>query len=160
MAFLIKRANPGLFFIYFRLCKHTLQYFTTNNYEKSLSSIWCRDLNSRPLEHESLPITIRPGLPQVLKRNSRPIELKIIISVFSLLIEKDCLSWQHGDTLEWHWSWSWVWNVFFNGPFSGSFYLFSVFSNNCTILQKMPNLVCDAGYRTHNLLIISLRYFH
>ena len=36
------------------------------------SSIWCWDLNPRPLEHESSPITTRPGLPpyeQVLNFN-------------------------------------------------------------------------------------------
>ena len=27
------------------------------------SSIWCQESNSRPLEHESPPITARPGLP-------------------------------------------------------------------------------------------------
>ena len=31
--------------------------------EKCPSSIWCRDSNPRPLEHESLPITTRSGLP-------------------------------------------------------------------------------------------------
>ena len=29
----------------------------------SPSSIWCRDSNARPLEHETSPITTRPGLP-------------------------------------------------------------------------------------------------
>ena len=31
--------------------------------EKCPSSIQCRDSNSQPLEHESPPITTRPGLP-------------------------------------------------------------------------------------------------
>ena len=31
--------------------------------KKCPSSRWCRDSNSRPLEHESPPITTRPGLP-------------------------------------------------------------------------------------------------
>ena len=34
--------------------------------EKCPYSIWCRDSNSRPLEHESPPITTRPGLPPYL----------------------------------------------------------------------------------------------
>ena len=34
---------------------------------KCPSSIWCRDLNSQPLEHES-PITTRPGLPPMHKK--------------------------------------------------------------------------------------------
>ena len=48
------------FFIYFRLFKQTI--LTTNIREKMLwpSSIWCQDLNLRPLEHESPPITTRP----------------------------------------------------------------------------------------------------
>ena len=36
--------------------------FTTNIYEKCPSSIQCRDSNSRPLEHESPPVTTRPEL--------------------------------------------------------------------------------------------------
>ena len=32
-------------------------------WKKYPSSIWCRDSNSRPLEHEPPPITTRPGLP-------------------------------------------------------------------------------------------------
>ena len=31
--------------------------------EKGPSSIWRRDMNSRPLEWESLPLTTRSGLP-------------------------------------------------------------------------------------------------
>ena len=30
---------------------------------KNVHLVWCRDSNSRPLEHESPPITTRPGLP-------------------------------------------------------------------------------------------------
>ena len=58
-----KWARSGLFFVYFCLFKQMLQFFTTNKCEKCLSSIWCRDLNPRPLEHESPLITTRPGLP-------------------------------------------------------------------------------------------------
>ena len=39
--------------------------FTTNKCEKCPSSTQRRDLNSQPLEHESPPITTRPGLPAV-----------------------------------------------------------------------------------------------
>ena len=37
--------------------------FTTNQYEKMSipSSLWHRDSNPRPLDHESSPITTRPG---------------------------------------------------------------------------------------------------
>ena len=64
--FFQKWADPGLFFIYFRLFKHKLQFFQQINVEKCPSSIGCRDLNSRPLEYESPPITTRPGLPAKL----------------------------------------------------------------------------------------------
>ena len=37
------------------------QKFYNKVCEKRPSSIWCRDSNSWPLEHESPPITIRPG---------------------------------------------------------------------------------------------------
>ena len=57
-----KWAYPGLFLICFRLFKHTLQFLQQINVKKCLSSIWCRDSNSQPLEHESPPITTRPGL--------------------------------------------------------------------------------------------------
>ena len=48
-----KWANPFLFFIYFAFQTH-FTMFTTNKCEKCPSSMWYRDLNSRPLEHESL----------------------------------------------------------------------------------------------------------
>ena len=54
-------AKPGLFFIYFRLFKHTLQFLQQINVKKCPSSIWFQDSNSQPLEHESPPITTRPG---------------------------------------------------------------------------------------------------
>ena len=73
-------ANPGLFFISFCLFKHTLQFLQQINGGKCPSSIWCRDWNSRPLEHKSLPITTRPGLP--------PFESSyIMVNNFSLLID-------------------------------------------------------------------------
>ena len=51
-----------LFFMYATFQTH-ITNFTTNRYvEKCPSSIWCWDLNSRPLKHESPPITTRPGL--------------------------------------------------------------------------------------------------
>ena len=41
----------------------TLQILQQLNVKKCPSSIRCWDSNSRPLEHESPPITTRPGLP-------------------------------------------------------------------------------------------------
>ena len=52
------------FLIHFRLFKHTLQILQQICMWKDFpSSIQCRDSNSRPLEHESPPITTRPVLP-------------------------------------------------------------------------------------------------
>ena len=56
---LIKWAIPGLFFVYFCLFKQTLH---TNICEKCPSSIWCWDSNPGPWQHESPPISTRPGL--------------------------------------------------------------------------------------------------
>ena len=39
--------------------------FTRNKSQKCPSSIKWRDLNPRPSEHESPPITTRPGLPAI-----------------------------------------------------------------------------------------------
>ena len=54
---------PRLFFVYFRLFKQTLQSLQQiNRYEKCPSIIQCWDSNPQPSEHESPPITTRPGL--------------------------------------------------------------------------------------------------
>ena len=37
--------------------------FTKSQYEKCQSSLWHWDSNSQPLEHESPPLTTKPGLP-------------------------------------------------------------------------------------------------
>ena len=58
--------NPGLFFVFFGLFKQTIQFYNKNICEKCPSSIRCRDLNPQSLEHESLPITTRPGLQNSL----------------------------------------------------------------------------------------------
>ena len=53
------------------LCFQThITNFKTNRYViKCPSSIRCRDLNSQPLEHESCPITTRPGLLSIFKND-------------------------------------------------------------------------------------------
>ena len=56
-------ANPSLFFHLFSSLQTHITIFTANKCEKCPSRIWCRDSNLRPLEHESPPITTRPGLP-------------------------------------------------------------------------------------------------
>ena len=58
----LKRANPGLFFVYLRSFQTKITIFTTHICGKCPSSIRCWDSNPRPLERESLPITTRPGL--------------------------------------------------------------------------------------------------
>ena len=55
--------QPQPLFIYFHFFKHTLQFLQQINVKKCPSSIRCQDSNSRPLEHESPPITTRSGLP-------------------------------------------------------------------------------------------------
>ena len=60
LLFFQKWANPGLFLIYFRLFKHTLQFLQQINVKKCPSSMRCRYSNSQPLVHESPPITTRP----------------------------------------------------------------------------------------------------
>ena len=59
----IRFFNPGLFL--FSVFSNKQYNFTTNICEKCPSSIRCRDSNPRPSEHESLPITTRPGLSTI-----------------------------------------------------------------------------------------------
>ena len=62
--FLKNWANSGLFFVLFSVFfKQTLQFLQQINVKKCPSSIRRRDSNPRPFEHESSPITTRPGLP-------------------------------------------------------------------------------------------------
>ena len=58
-------ATPASFLVYFRSFRTNKTIFTTNQYEKMScpSSIWRRDSNPQPLEHESSPITTRQVLP-------------------------------------------------------------------------------------------------
>ena len=54
--------QPGPLFHLFSSFQTHITNITTNRYVKKCpSSIRCWDSNSRPLEHESLPITTRPG---------------------------------------------------------------------------------------------------
>ena len=54
---------PRTLFNLFSSFQTQFTIFTTNKFEKCPSSIRCWDSNSRSLEHESPPITTRPGLP-------------------------------------------------------------------------------------------------
>ena len=67
-SFVLKWANPGLFFIYFHFFKNTLQVLQQINVKICPSSILCQDSNSQPLERESPPMTTRPGLPPLFNK--------------------------------------------------------------------------------------------
>ena len=62
--FLLNWANPDLFFIYFRLFKHTsLQFLQQINVKNVLSIQYTMPgFELTTFEHESPPITTRPGL--------------------------------------------------------------------------------------------------
>ena len=60
-----KWAIPGFFLFLFLFFSNKNYNFTTNICDKRPSSIQCWDLNPRPSEHESPPLTTRPGLPLV-----------------------------------------------------------------------------------------------
>ena len=53
-------------FCFLRLFKQALQFLQQINVKKCQSSIGCWDSNPQPLEHDSSPITTRPGLPPFL----------------------------------------------------------------------------------------------
>ena len=61
----IKMGQPRLLFAYFRSFQTNNTIFTTNQSEKShVHPVYgTRIQNPRPSEHESPPITTRPGLP-------------------------------------------------------------------------------------------------
>ena len=56
-----KMGHPGLFFVYFRLFKQTWKFLQQINEKKC--PFGAGILNPWPSEHESPPITTRPGLP-------------------------------------------------------------------------------------------------
>ena len=58
--------QPWPLFRIFLFFQTHITIFATNKCEKFPSRIHCRDLNLRPLEHDSPPITTRPGLPPIL----------------------------------------------------------------------------------------------
>ena len=60
--FLKNGPTPDFFLFIFGIFKHN-SIFVPNQCEKCPSSIWHRESNPRPFEHESTPKTTRPGLP-------------------------------------------------------------------------------------------------
>ena len=126
-----KWANPASFSFYFKLFKHTLQFFTTNKYvRKCSSSIWCQDSNSRPLKHESPPITTSPGLPPqngffifFAKTNSESPAVKTHTSSLSKSEILPCYSINR---------WQFINRFFTCGHISGIFFIHSFLFKNWT----------------------------
>ena len=78
-----------LFFLGLFLTNNTI--LATNECEKCPSNIQRRDLNPRPLDHESSPITTRPGLPPL---GLFGLFLSFRIATFTLSKEKvGCHAW-------------------------------------------------------------------
>ena len=63
---LFKTGHPRLFFVYFCLFKQVLQSLQQIKVKKCPSSMRCWNSNPQPTEHESPPITTRPGLQPVI----------------------------------------------------------------------------------------------
>ena len=61
--------------------------FITQKCDKS--SIWYRDSNPRPLEHESRPITTRPGLPSLMKECLHSDSVTHVVPLINV-ITSDC----------------------------------------------------------------------
>ena len=107
--FILKWANPGLFFVYFWSLQTNITIYRTIIFKKCTHSIRSRDLNPLPLERESLPITTRPGLPP-WNRN------RIVVSSLcraTHFLDWSCpivLNWR--PALQWHFLLRWV----FSGP--------------------------------------------
>ena len=72
------------FFVYFRSFQANITIFTANICEKCPPSIRCRDSNPWTTEHESLPITTRPGLPPgICSVNQLPISCTLHVDNFN-----------------------------------------------------------------------------
>ena len=62
--FIFKKGLNLVSFNLFSSFQTHITNFITNRYlKKCPPSIWCKNSNSQPLEHESPPLTTRPGLP-------------------------------------------------------------------------------------------------
>ena len=75
------------FFRLFSVFSNKQYNFTTNQFEKCQSSIWCWDSNTWPFEHEPSPITTRPGLPPIVK-------LKLKAQVVDIQWAQISISWK------------------------------------------------------------------
>ena len=58
--FLMGQTRPLLSFIFGLFKQTSLQFLQQIYVRRYPSSLWCRDSNLRPLEHESPPMTARP----------------------------------------------------------------------------------------------------
>ena len=90
--FFKKMGQPRALFHLFLSFQTNIMIFRTI-VKKCLSRILCQDSNSRPLEHESSPITTRPGLPPV-KFNfifCTPQIREVLAPFFFSLLVRGCL---------------------------------------------------------------------
>ena len=82
----IKMGQPRPLIIYFRSFETNIITILQQIYVKKCpSNIWCWDSNPRPLEHESPPITTRPGLLHIYAIvNSLPLGLSLPLTRHNL----------------------------------------------------------------------------
>ena len=104
--FFLNGPYPASFSFIFGLFKQTnSSIFTTNICEKCPSSIRCWDLNPRPLEHESSPITTRPGLHpsfhyvKLAKVAAKSFMTLVPRECFWIRLARDKQSWQNRVTV-------------------------------------------------------------
>ena len=145
--------TPASFSFIFGLFKQTsLQFLQQIYVEKCPSSIWCRDLNPRPSERESLPFTTRPGLP--------PYHNHFFILVLILIIY--CKRWSWGAWIaDWYHTGLWslvcctmAWaeslslgdDKLFFGP-KDDIYADSIWFSWFDIIICLSNLSCDLWNR-------------
>ena len=85
--------QPKPFLFIFGLFKQNITIFRTIFVGKIPSSIWCWDLNPRPLGRECPPIVTRPGLPPNLQKFCQKI-LKPILNFFFFLFSRQQTVWR------------------------------------------------------------------
>ena len=78
-----KNGQSPASFCLFSSFQTNITFFTTNKCETCPSSIWCWDSKPRPSEHESPPITTRPGLPP------KVVKLFVMLIAIKLTLRSD-----------------------------------------------------------------------
>ena len=77
--------HPGPFFVYYGLFLPDNTIFTTNQREQCPSSKHVWDLNPRPTEIESPPITARPGLLAICGQSYKS-SMRVNYDTWNLLV--------------------------------------------------------------------------